>query len=430
MTAELGPIWRSIRRHRAFALLVLEVSMGFFIVANLLITMRWFASLELPPSGHRETDLVEVAVRAPAPDPRPPAPQPSLAEATAAALAAIPGVQRVAAVSSTQVDDRWALPAVFWSAETARQGFAATPEAGTGGPARGCADAERSAEGVVAGWPVEADAALAETIDLRFIEGGPGAGAGGADDAGSVIITRCLRDAIFGGAPARGQLLHSNRHLPARIAGVVEDVRMRVPFLFQTQLTAIYRLPPGDERSARLLVRTAPGRADDVRAAAAAIVARGAGGAPDPDRVVSARRFTLAGTRSSLTSSGTVLLLAVVGLSLGMVAVLGNLAVAAFLVGDRRRVIGLRRALGATRWDILRYLLLENLIATQIGNGLGLAATLLFLPGAQRRFAGLHLAITDVLAAVVLLSLGGALAKIIPAWRATLIPPSEVSRAL
>ena len=443
MSAELGPIWRSIRRHRAFALLVLEVSMGFFIVTNLLVTMRWFASLELPPSGHRETDVVEVAVRAPAPGPGRPA-RPSLGEATAAALAAIPGVQRVAAVSSSQVDDRWALPAVFWGDDTARRGFAATPEVVARETVNGCADAERSAEGVVAGWPVEADAALAETVDLRFIEGASGAiegasgaieGASGAiegapEGAGSVIITRCLRDAIFGGTPVRGQLLHSNRHPPAPIAGVVEDVRMRVPFLFQTQLTAIYRLPAGDERSARFLVRTAPGRADEVRAAAAAIIARGAGGAPDPDRVVSARRFSLAGTRSSLTSSGTVLLLGVVGLSLGMVAVLGNLAVAAFLVGDRRRVIGLRWALGATRWDILRYLLLENLIATQIGNGLGLAVTLLFLPGAQRRFAGLHLAITDVLAAVVLLSLGGALAKIIPAWRATLIPPSEVSRAL
>jgi putative ABC transport system permease protein len=76
-------------------------------------------------------------------------------------------------------------------------------------------------------------------------------------------------------------------------------------------------------------------------------------------------------------------------------------AVAAFLVGDRRRVVGLRRALGATRWDILRYLLLENLLATQIGNGLGLASTLLLLAGVQRRFAGLHLMAADILAAIV-----------------------------
>jgi putative ABC transport system permease protein len=422
--SDLGPIWRSIRRHRAFSLLVLEVTLGFFIVANLVITIRWYDSKGLPPSGHREQDLVEVMLRAPA------SRAPSGAGAFAAdeaALAGLPGVRRVASVSATQIDDRWALPAVFWTDATERRGWGAEDEAvGARGPANACAGADRSADGTIAGWPVEADAALAETVDLRFVEGA----APRADSAaGGVIITRCLRDALFGGAPALGELLHSTRHPPARIVAVVEDVRMRVAFLFQTQVLAIYPPPVGDERSIRFLVRTEPGRAPEVRAAAARVLAAGSDGAPDPDRLVSARLFSLAGTRSALAASGTVVILGLVAVCLGVVSILGNLAVAAFFVGDRRRVIGLRRALGATRWDILHYLLLENFLATQIGNGLGLVLTLLFLPGAQKRFAGLHMSLADVLVAAAMLSLSGALATLVPAWRATRIPPSEISRA-
>lgn len=422
--SDLGPIWRSIRRHRAFSLLVLEVTLGFFIVANLIITMRWYDSKGLPPSGHREQDLVEVTLRAPAS--RAPAAGGAFA-ADAAALSALPGVRRVASVSATQIDDRWALPAVFWTDATERRGWAASVESVVaGGPANACAGADRGADGTIAGWPVEADAALAETIDLRFVEGA----APGADPAGAgVIITRCLRDALFGGAPALGEMLHSTRHPPARITAVVEDVRMRVAFLFQTQVLAIYSAPVGDERSIRFLVRTEPGRAPEVRAAAMRVLATSSGGAPDPDRLVSARLFSLQGTRSAVAASGTVAILGVVAGCLGVVSILGNLAVAAFFVGDRRRVIGLRRALGATRLDVLHYLLVENFLATQIGNALGLVLTVLFLPGAQKRFAGLHMSLADVLIAAAMLSLSGALATLIPAWRAMRIPPSEISRA-
>jgi putative ABC transport system permease protein len=122
--------------------------------------------------------------------------------------------------------------------------------------------------------------------------------------------------------------------------------------------------------------------------------------------------------------------LVVAGAMMGMLALLGNLAVAAFLVGDRRRIMGVRRALGATRWDIFRYLLIETLIPTQLGNLLGLAALLATLPGAKARFAGIHFRLSDALATALMLTLGALLAKLFPALRATRIPPSEVTRSL
>ena len=43
------------------------------------------------------------------------------------------------------------------------------------------------------------------------------------------------------------------------------------------------------------------------------------------------------------------------------VALAGSLALASFSVAERTRQIGVRRALGASRGEIVRYFLLENL---------------------------------------------------------------------
>jgi putative ABC transport system permease protein len=397
-SAELGPIWRSVRRHRAFALLVVEVALGFFIIASIIMTSRWYAAHVMPASGHREADVVEVVTRGPA------APDEEVARRrrdALAALAALPAVRRAVAVSSSSVDDRWELPDVFWTDAGAARG-----------PSR-CAGVSRSADGVVVGWPVGAGPGLSEALDLSVVEG----------TTNGVVITRCLRDALFGDAPALGRTLHSNAHAPARIAGVVEDVRLHVAFLYQTQVTAIYPLDgvPADPRVDRFVIRTEPGR--DVRAAIGPALGR-------PGRTVSTQLFDDGSTRSAGIARGTVLLLVYVGGLLGVLAIMGNFAVAAFLVGDRRRIIGVRRALGASRADIMRYLIIENVLPTQLGNLFGFLVVLASLPAAKLRFTGIQFHLVDALATAVLLSLGGVLAKLLPALRATRIPPSVVTRSL
>jgi putative ABC transport system permease protein len=407
-SSEIGPIWRSTRRHRAFALLIVEVALGFFIIGNLLMTSRWYAAHALPPSGHREADVVEVMSRGPAA-----ADAAGRRQAELAALRAIPGVRFAVGVSSSELDDCWGTPDVFWT-------DAHVPVAPSA-----CADVTRSADGVVVGWPVSAGPGLVEALDLSYVEReAPGVAA-----PTGVLVTRCLRDALTGGASALGLTLRSNRYPPARIVGVIDDVRLHVAFLYQTHVTAIYPGTPDDPRVARTLLRTEPGRAEAVRDAVRPALAGLSAGA-DGDRLLVARLVSGADTRSAGVARGTVLLLIYVGGLLGVLAVLGNFAVAAFLVGDRRRIIGVRRALGASRWDILRYLLIENLLPTQLGNLLGFLVLLATLPAAKLRFAGIRFDVIDVLATALLLSLGGILAKLLPALRATRIPPSEVTRSL
>ena len=410
-SVEFGPIWRSIRRHRSFSLLVTEVAMGFFVLGNLEMAVRYFASQALPPSGHRETDLVEVTSRRPlqtgadgaAVDLRP---------AERAALLALPGVRTVAAVSSTQIDDHADMPTLFWTAPV--------PSASDG-----CPDVPRSAEGIVVGWDVVADAELARAVDLRPVTG---IATPTTDD--TAVVTRCLAAAVFGSGPAVGRTLFSNHHAPARVVGVIEDLRMHMALLYQTQLTAIYASGGPDGRPSRFLVRTEPGQAPAVRAAAALALASLGPVSYARDRVVTARLFSLADTHAADVARGSALILAVVGGTLGFVAILGNLAVAAFLVADRRRMIGVRRALGASRWGIFRYLLIENLIPTQLGNLVGLAVVLATVPAAKARFSGIQFGVADVIVTALVVSLSGVMGKLLPALRAARIPPSEVTRTL
>lgn len=409
---ELGPIWRSVRRHRAFTLLVVEVALGFFIIGNLVMTIRWYSGKTLPPSGHREQDVVAVSSRRPLRDDDVNGARlQDLRRRERAALAALPGVRSVAAISSTQLDSRWTMHSLYWS----------TPGSAKGPSA--CADAPRGANDRLVGWDAATEPSLTETVDLKFVAGDAAAAWRAAD---SVVVTKCLADALFGGGPALGQTLYSLSRPPARITGVIEDVRLHQPFLFQTNVVALYDAPPSDPRLASWLVRAEPGRAAQVRDAAQTALE-----ALDTDDArIDARLFTLEGAHAARIARGTVVVLVVVGVIMGLLALLGNVAVAAFLVGDRRRVMGVRRALGATRWDIFRYLLIENLIPTQLGNLLGVVALLATLPGAKARFAGIHFQLSDALFTAAMLSMGALLAKLVPALRATRIPPSEVTRSL
>ncbi|MGO4781242.1 ABC transporter permease, partial [Lysobacter sp. 2RAB21] len=66
-------------------------------------------------------------------------------------------------------------------------------------------------------------------------------------------------------------------------------------------------------------------------------------------------------------------LLSAVCIALLIVTALGIVGLASFWVQQRTKQIGVRRALGATRGQILRYFQTENFLLTSIGIVLGMA---------------------------------------------------------
>ena len=112
-----------------------------------------------------------------------------------------------------------------------------------------------------------------------------------------------------------------------------------------------------------------------------------------------------------------------------LLVTIGIYSVMAYIVKQRRREIGIRIAVGATRWNILRMVIAQSMRNVFIGLGLGLIASL----GLTRYLSGSMLNPTasdlPVYFAVALLLIGTALiACYLPAWRAAKIDPATTLR--
>lgn len=112
-----------------------------------------------------------------------------------------------------------------------------------------------------------------------------------------------------------------------------------------------------------------------------------------------------------------------------LVTASGIVGIASLWVTQRRKQIGVRRALGARRIDILRYFLTENFMITSVGVAAGvlLALALNHLLVSQLEMA--RLPPGYLLAGAVVFWLLGVGAVYGPAWRAASISPATATRS-
>jgi putative ABC transport system permease protein len=189
---------------------------------------------------------------------------------------------------------------------------------------------------------------------------------------------------------------------------------------------------PEDQRLIRYMVRTDPGARKAVMAGLEDLLIKA-----DAGRIVRIR--TLQDYKENTYSSERGLIKILGGVVVLLVAVtgFGIVGLTSFSVSQRRRQIGTRRALGATRQDILRYFLLENWLVTGSGLGLGvfLAWALNYGLVKMTSVAGASELIPKLdwrlLAAGMLLLWGsGLLAALAPALRATRVAPVVATRTV
>jgi putative ABC transport system permease protein len=108
---------------------------------------------------------------------------------------------------------------------------------------------------------------------------------------------------------------------------------------------------------------------------------------------------------------------------------LGIAGLASFWVAQRRRTIGVRRALGATRSDILQYFQTENFLLTTIGIALGMVLAYGMNLLLMQHYELPRLPLIYLSAGAIALWSIGQLAVLGPALRAAAVPPVVATRS-
>jgi putative ABC transport system permease protein len=251
-----------------------------------------------------------------------------------------------------------------------------------------------------------------------------------------VIVTKALADKLFpkGGALGKTIYLDGNA-VPSTIIGIV--ARLQAPstgswsngFDYNSVLQPV-RI---DFQYTRTAVRAKPGRLD-----AAMREARKALYDANPMRVIDGELtqglgihpFSEIRTRAYRADVGMAVLMGVICAILLCVTGAGIVGLTSFWVGERRKQIGIRRALGATRRDILRYFQTENLLIAGVGVVLGAIIAVGLNLWMMKQFQMDRMSVLYVVVGVgALLALGQG-AVFAPALRASRVSPVEATRSV
>jgi putative ABC transport system permease protein len=246
----------------------------------------------------------------------------------------------------------------------------------------------------------------------------------------AVIITRALAEKLFPGKSAVGESIYTDvEKTKVPIVGVVD--RMQVPWVqaggwgskFRDNSTIVpFHFVHG---GVYYIVRIQPGQmAAVMKAAEKTLFDLSRSRVLDKIQTMGEVR-----TDAYQDDRGLVVILSVVCVALVAVTAFGIVGLTSYWVAQRRRQIGIRRALGATRRAIISYFQTENFLIAAAGAAAGVALALtlnLWMVSAfemERLNAGYAF-----IGAIVVLLLGQA-AVLWPALRAASIPPALATRA-
>ena len=252
----------------------------------------------------------------------------------------------------------------------------------------------------------------------------------GDTDPSAIIVTSALAKLLFPDGSAVGNVAYISAK-PSTIVGVVE--RMRTPWVDSSLAKwadCSTLIPYRPLTSAiQYVVRVQPGQLENVTRHVRATLY-----AANRMRVISPKDGvqTFADIRAIAYNSdrGMAILMSAISIILLIITGAGIVGLTSFGVGQRRKQIGVRRALGATRHDILSYFLTENLLIGVGGVIMGGVLAIGLNLWLMNQFEMDRLAPGYVLAGVVTLLLLGQGAVLAPALRASNVPPVEATRSV
>jgi len=403
---DIRPILSTLLRHKtAAALIVLEIALSCAIVCNALFLIGNRLDHMQRPSGFDETHLVFVKANGITKD----------EEAKAVTRADLDGLRAIPGVDSATVVNQIPFGSSVWMS-----GIKLRP------------DQEDSTLSTT-NYMVSEDGL--KTLGLRLLEGRDFAASEYVDDGDgwipSVIVSRALAQRLFPDQGAVGQSIYVFGNKPHRIVGIVEHLpRPRdggapaaeydMSMLFPSRVTY------SDGGTYALRVHDPAQRAAVLAQAQRVIASHG------PTRIISkGGTGTMEDKRARYYRNDRAMawLLVAVSAALLVVTALGIVGLASFWVAQRTRQIGVRRALGATKGQILRYFQTENFILATLGIVLGMVLAYAINQLLMSKYELPRLPLSYLPVGAVLLWLLGQIAVLWPARRAAAVPPAIATRS-
>lgn len=250
----------------------------------------------------------------------------------------------------------------------------------------------------------------------------------GRDDENPIpaaILSRSLAEKLYPGQDAVGKTVFINDRT-ILVVGVVETlVRPSLGEPATDGQAMMWPVIP-EEKGVLYLLRSDPKDQAQVLKQARDTLARAA-----PERIIEDAR-TYAELRHAYFQGDYTMIGLLLSSALGLLLVtsIGIAGLAGFWVQQRTRQIGIRRAIGATRGDILRYFQAENFLIVGTGIVLGLALAEVLNMVLVRSYGVAPLPVFYLPVTALLLVSLGQLAVLSPALHAGRIPPASATRNL
>ncbi len=398
----IGPILRAMKHNRTrFALIILEIAITLAIVTNAVNMILDERTKMQKQSGFDDDNLLFVSAQPFAPEFKEQTYVEKTVHADLRALEAIPGVKAAAAT--------YFLP---WQ----------------GGGSSGTWKTE--------GYPDKFQAQRYSTTKQIFNVLGAhisqGRGFTETDtpidpntSTTKTVISRALAKKLWGDANPIGRVITDGEgNTPRTVIGVIDEFYN--PYSWNIHEYVLFT--PGrayDSGGSGYLMRVEPGAMKSVVAQLEPRLVQ-----VNPGRVF--RLLTIAEVKDGFFASGKLVIRAMTAIIVVLVFVtaLGILGITSLAVAERTRQIGTRRALGATKSDILKHFLAENWIVTTIGLFLGVIATYALNYALVANVTDTKMPWYLVGVGMVLLWLNGLVATIPPALRAARVAPAIATRSV
>jgi putative ABC transport system permease protein len=406
---ELGPVFRALVHNRVrFWLITVEVALTLAIVVNCVSLALDYRGQFVRDSGMDVDNIVVVRVEPFAPEYQEDSYVEAAVERDLERLHAFPGVRAATAINQVPLSG----------------GGSATGRKAEGAPG----------DTITAPFFVVTENAL-EALGVKLVAGRaftPGEFHLEENELGDIpdqpaILTQALADKLFPEGDALGRRITDSQAETSNIVvGILETMHNAWPQSEDIE-GHVMLLPdvPGNDRRITYMVRAQPGAREAIMAGVDEMLIGVDGG-----RIVTPRTHDEIKRNTYGGALGMVKILTSVVVLLVLVTALGIVGLTSFSVSQRRRQIGTRRALGATRQDILRYFLLENWLVTGTGLALGLGLAWGLNYGLMKVAEAPKLDWGLLAGGMVLLWVSGILAALVPALRATRVAPVVATKTV